>query len=113
MCIARDLAAPHDSGTNLGDILSNALPSVDNRPPTKPEDKGSESPNGSSEVSESASTSSLCSNGSHSRAPGAQLAHNRVENNHFHPQNSAQELLNGVCILFLFLASVDFVEMQF
>lgn len=31
--------------------------------------------NGSGEVSESASTSSMCSNSSHSKAPGSQLAH--------------------------------------
>lgn len=37
--------------------------------------------NGSSEVSESASTSSLGSNSSHSKAPGAQLTHKPIPYN--------------------------------
>ncbi|XP_077299258.1 RING finger protein unk isoform X2 [Arctopsyche grandis] len=66
MSLARELAAPLDCGTNLSDLLSSALPL---------EKKSSESSNGSGEVSESASTSSLGSNSSHSKAPGAQLQH--------------------------------------
>jgi len=62
MSIARELAAPLDGGTNLADILSNVLP--------KRDQKSSESSNGSGEVSECASTSSLGSNSS-SKAPGA------------------------------------------
>ncbi|XP_049817864.1 putative E3 ubiquitin-protein ligase UNKL isoform X3 [Aethina tumida] len=58
-----------DCGTNLVEILSNALPSDKNK------EKSSDSSNGSSEVSESASTSSLGSNSSHNKAPGSQLAH--------------------------------------
>ncbi|XP_046659880.1 putative E3 ubiquitin-protein ligase UNKL isoform X2 [Homalodisca vitripennis] len=62
MSIARELAAPLDAGTNLADILSNVLP--------KRDQKSSESSNGSGEMSECASTSSLGSNSS-SKAPGA------------------------------------------
>ncbi|CAH0564404.1 unnamed protein product [Brassicogethes aeneus] len=58
-----------DCGTNLAEILSNALPIDKNK------EKSSDSSNGSSEVSESASTSSLGSNSSHSKAPGSQLTH--------------------------------------
>ncbi|XP_039289799.1 putative E3 ubiquitin-protein ligase UNKL [Nilaparvata lugens] len=74
MSIARELAAPLDIGTNLADILSSALPTQ------KRDQKSSESSNGSGEGSECASTSSLGSNSSHNRAPGAQLAHNRLDN---------------------------------
>ncbi|XP_075231656.1 RING finger protein unk isoform X1 [Lycorma delicatula] len=75
MSIARELAAPLDIGTNLADILSNALPAQQKR-----DQKSSESSNGSGEVSECASTSSLGSNSSHSKAPGAQLSHTRMDN---------------------------------
>ncbi|XP_034935043.1 RING finger protein unkempt homolog isoform X6 [Chelonus insularis] len=71
------LPVPFDCGTNLADILSNALP-----PDKRSHDKDkqlSDSSNGSGEVSESASTSSLGSNHSHSKAPGAQL-HNSSTN---------------------------------
>ncbi|KAL1116016.1 hypothetical protein AAG570_005511 [Ranatra chinensis] len=74
MSIARELAAPLELGTNLGELLSNALPS------NKMEERSSESSNGSGDVSESASTSSVGSNSSHSKAPGAQLSHTRMEN---------------------------------
>ncbi|XP_076626225.1 RING finger protein unk isoform X8 [Colletes latitarsis] len=77
MSLARDMAVPIDCGTNLADILSNALP-PDKR--THEKDKPlSDSSNGSGEVSESASTSSIGSNSSHSKAPGAQL-HNSNSN---------------------------------
>ncbi|XP_076293222.1 RING finger protein unk isoform X12 [Lasioglossum baleicum] len=77
MSLARDMAVPIDCGTNLADILSNALP-PDKRSHEK--DKPlSDSSNGSGEVSESASTSSIGSNSSHSKAPGAQL-HNSNSN---------------------------------
>ncbi|KAL2740214.1 putative E3 ubiquitin-protein ligase UNKL isoform X3 [Vespula squamosa] len=78
MSLARDMAVPIDCGTNLADILNNALP-----PDKRSHDKDkplSDSSNGSGEVSESASTSSLGSNSSHSKAPGAQL-HNSSSNN--------------------------------
>ncbi|XP_014241173.1 RING finger protein unkempt [Cimex lectularius] len=94
MCLARDLAAPLELGTNLADILSNAMSS---RKRTK---ESSESSNGSGELSECASTSSIGSNGSHSRAPGAQLIH-RNDKNHINlfnhaPQNDiqVQDILN-------------------
>ncbi|XP_044589556.1 RING finger protein unkempt isoform X5 [Cotesia glomerata] len=77
MGLARDMAVPIDCGTNLADLLSNALP-----PDKRSHDKDkqlSDSSNGSGEVSESASTSSLGSNNSHSKAPGAQL-HNSSTN---------------------------------
>ncbi|XP_043485033.1 RING finger protein unkempt homolog isoform X4 [Leptopilina heterotoma] len=77
MSLARDIPVPIDCGTNLADILSNALP-----PDKRSHDKDktlSDSSNGSGEVSESASTSSLGSNSSHSKAPGAQL-HNSNSN---------------------------------
>lgn len=82
MTLARDLAARVDSGTNLADILSSALP-PDKRESTvghessKREEKSSDSSNGSGEVSESASTSSLGSNSSHSKAPGSHLTHSK------------------------------------
>ncbi|CAH1389841.1 unnamed protein product [Nezara viridula] len=75
MSIARELAAPLELGTSLADILSNALPTVRKR-----NKKSSESSNGSGDMSECASTSSIGSNSSHSKAPGAQLSHNRIEN---------------------------------
>ncbi|XP_011298446.1 RING finger protein unkempt homolog isoform X1 [Fopius arisanus] len=82
MSLARDLAAPLDCGTNLADILNSALP-PDKRSmeKEKPQSDSSFPPlqNGSGEVSESASTSSLGSNSSHSKAPGAQL-HNSSAN---------------------------------
>ncbi|XP_014470157.1 PREDICTED: RING finger protein unkempt isoform X7 [Dinoponera quadriceps] len=77
MSLARDMAVPIDCGANLAEILSNALP-----PDKRAHDKDkplSDSSNGSGEVSESASTSSLGSNSSHSKAPGAQL-HNSNTN---------------------------------
>ncbi|XP_069691291.1 RING finger protein unkempt [Periplaneta americana] len=82
MTLARDLAARVDSGTNLADILSSALPpekrdSIAGQESSKREEKNSDSSNGSGEVSESASTSSLGSNSSHSKAPGSQLTHNK------------------------------------
>ncbi|XP_029175023.1 RING finger protein unkempt homolog isoform X7 [Nylanderia fulva] len=78
MSLARDMAVPIDCGANLADILSNALP-----PDKRSHDKDkplSDSSNGSGEVSESGSISSLGSNSSHSKAPGAQL-HNSNNNN--------------------------------
>lgn len=77
MSLARELVAQVDSGMSLADILSNALPSdkPSNGHEAKRDDKSSDSSNGSGEVSESASTSSMCSNSSHSKAPGSQLAH--------------------------------------
>ncbi|XP_026281362.1 RING finger protein unkempt isoform X2 [Frankliniella occidentalis] len=97
MSIARDIVAPHDSGTNLAEILSSALPAVENnKQNNNKQEKGSDSSAGSGEVSESASTSSLCSNSSHSKAPGAQLAHNRIENNHlYNQQSNGPDILNG------------------
>ncbi|XP_058796526.1 putative E3 ubiquitin-protein ligase UNKL isoform X2 [Phymastichus coffea] len=82
LTIARDVvSAPIDCATNLVDLLSNALP------PDKRHDKDktlSDSSlailqNGSGEVSESASTSSLGSNSSQSKAPGSQLHHNNAQ----------------------------------
>ncbi|XP_073996998.1 RING finger protein unk isoform X2 [Rhodnius prolixus] len=74
MSIARELAAPLELGTtNLADLVSSVLPRKRNK-------KSSESSNGSGDLSECASTSSIGSNGSHSRAPGAQLSHSRNEN---------------------------------
>ncbi|XP_034935031.1 RING finger protein unkempt homolog isoform X4 [Chelonus insularis] len=76
------LPVPFDCGTNLADILSNALP-PDKRSHDKDKQLSDSSflgfQNGSGEVSESASTSSLGSNHSHSKAPGAQL-HNSSTN---------------------------------
>ncbi|XP_030754365.1 RING finger protein unkempt [Sitophilus oryzae] len=71
--VSRDSADA--SGTNLGEILSNVLPSSNSD--IKIKEKSSESSNGSSEVSESASsTSSIGSNScSSNKAPGAQLTH--------------------------------------
>ncbi|XP_031353673.1 RING finger protein unkempt isoform X1 [Photinus pyralis] len=70
MGVSRD-SAPLDGGTNLAEILSNALPqSLDKK------EKSSESSNGSGEVSESGSMSSIGSNSSsHNKAPGSQLTH--------------------------------------
>lgn len=73
MALARDLAARIETGTNLADLLSSALP------PDKCQEKDKDS-SGSGEVSESASTSSLGSNSSHSKAPGSQLTHGKVSN---------------------------------
>lgn len=99
MSIARDIVAPHDAGTNLAEILSSALPAVENnKQNNNKQEKGSDSSAGSGEVSESASTSSLCSNSSHSKAPGAQLAHNRIENNHLYTQSNGPDILNGVIV---------------
>ncbi|XP_044589552.1 RING finger protein unkempt isoform X1 [Cotesia glomerata] len=82
MGLARDMAVPIDCGTNLADLLSNALP-PDKRSHDKDKQLSDSSflglQNGSGEVSESASTSSLGSNNSHSKAPGAQL-HNSSTN---------------------------------
>ncbi|XP_053596460.1 RING finger protein unkempt isoform X6 [Microplitis demolitor] len=91
MGLARDMAVPIDCGTNLADLLSNALP-----PDKRSLDKDkqlSDSSNGSGEVSESASTSSLGSNNSHSKAPGAQL-HNSSTNNS--TNNSNQHKLSSM-----------------
>lgn len=58
--------------------------------------------NGSGEVSESASTSSLGSSSSHSKAPGSQLTHNRGAaggSSHMHFTNSSsnqQEVIQAV-----------------
>ncbi|GFG31266.1 hypothetical protein Cfor_03270 [Coptotermes formosanus] len=82
MTLARDLAARVDSGTNLADIVTSALP-ADKRESTvgqessRREEKSSDSSNGSGEVSESASTSSLGSSCSHSKAPGSHLTHSK------------------------------------
>lgn len=95
MGVSRENAGGLDSGTNFAEILSNVLPphSLD-----KNKEKSSDSSvsqnlflkrfvllsvcvffqNGSSEVSESASTSSVGSNSSHSKAPGAQLTHKPI-----------------------------------
>ncbi|XP_044758278.1 RING finger protein unkempt isoform X2 [Coccinella septempunctata] len=81
-----------DQGTNLAEILSNALPPGLDRN----KEKNSDSSNGSSEVSESASTSSLGSNSSHSKAPGAQLAHKSVP---FHRHPIGLELNNKLVAL--------------
>ncbi|XP_046622968.1 putative E3 ubiquitin-protein ligase UNKL isoform X4 [Neodiprion virginianus] len=72
MSLARDMAVPLD-GTNIADLISSVL-----TPDKKLHDKDkppSDSSNGSGgDVSESASTtSSIGSNSSHSKAPGAQL----------------------------------------
>ncbi|XP_048268150.1 RING finger protein unkempt isoform X5 [Bombus affinis] len=84
MSLARDMAVPIDCGTNLADILSNALP-PDKRSHEK-DKQLSDSSNGSGEVSESASTSSVGSNSSHSKAPGAQL-HNSNSNSTVNTSN--------------------------
>ncbi|XP_046991614.1 putative E3 ubiquitin-protein ligase UNKL [Schistocerca americana] len=81
MSLARDLVARVDSGMSLADILSSALPSEkssNGHDSCKRDEKSSDSSNGSGEVSESASTSSAGSNSSHSKAPGAQLAHHKM-----------------------------------
>ncbi|XP_011503191.1 PREDICTED: RING finger protein unkempt homolog [Ceratosolen solmsi marchali] len=79
MNLARDLVSVPLDCTNLVDLLSNALPS-DKRSHDKDKTLSDSNltilQNGSGEISESASTSSLGSNGSHSKAPGAQLHHN-------------------------------------
>ncbi|XP_003425481.1 putative E3 ubiquitin-protein ligase UNKL isoform X1 [Nasonia vitripennis] len=68
-----------DCSSNLLDLLRNALP-PDKRNNDKDKTLSDSSlailQNGSGEISESASTSSLGSNGSHSKAPGAQLHQN-------------------------------------
>ncbi|XP_033213613.1 putative E3 ubiquitin-protein ligase UNKL isoform X4 [Belonocnema kinseyi] len=83
MSLARDIPVPIDCGTNLADILSSALP-PDKRTHDKDKPLSDSSlaalQNGSGEVSESASTSSLGSNSSHSKAPGAQLHTNSNSN---------------------------------
>lgn len=108
MSIARDIVAPHDTGTNLAEILSSALPAVENnKQNNNKQEKGSDSSAGSGEVSESASTSSLCSNSSHSKAPGAQLAHNRIENNHlYNQQSNGPDILNGVMFFLVFILAI-------
>ncbi|XP_032672983.1 RING finger protein unkempt isoform X9 [Odontomachus brunneus] len=91
MSLARDMAVPIDCGANLAEILSNALP-----PDKRGHDKDkplSDSSNGSGEVSESASTSSLGSNSSHSKAPGAQL-HNSNTNSGI--STAAQQKLTSI-----------------
>ncbi|XP_014295441.1 RING finger protein unkempt isoform X2 [Microplitis demolitor] len=96
MGLARDMAVPIDCGTNLADLLSNALP-PDKRSLDKDKQLSDSSflglQNGSGEVSESASTSSLGSNNSHSKAPGAQL-HNSSTNNS--TNNSNQHKLSSM-----------------
>ncbi|XP_017884832.1 RING finger protein unkempt isoform X7 [Ceratina calcarata] len=87
MSLARDMAVPIDCGTNLADILNNAL-SPDKRTHEK-EKPLSDSSNGSGEVSESASTSSVGSNSSHSKAPGAQL-HNSNSNSNVNASNQSK-----------------------
>ncbi|XP_057341712.1 RING finger protein unkempt isoform X3 [Microplitis mediator] len=95
MGLARDMAVPIDCGTNLADLLSNALP-PDKRSLDKDKQLSDSSflglQNGSGEVSESASTSSLGSNNSHSKAPGAQL-HNSSTNS---TNNSNQHKLSSM-----------------
>ncbi|XP_025833332.1 RING finger protein unkempt isoform X2 [Agrilus planipennis] len=74
MGLTRD-SVPLDTGTNLADILSNALPPLTH----DKKDKSSDSSNGSGEASESASTTSVGSNGSsHNKAPGSQLTHKPI-----------------------------------
>lgn len=75
MGVSREGGVPLDCGTNLADILSSALPSTQH---DKLKEKSSDSSNGSGEASESASISSLGSNSSHSKAPGAQLSHAKL-----------------------------------
>ncbi|CAH0385837.1 unnamed protein product [Bemisia tabaci] len=90
MTIARELAAPLEGGATLSDILSNALSPLDpsnknsdSNSPKKEEQSCDSSQNGSGDGSECASTSSMGSNSSHSKAPGAQLSQSRmIENNH-------------------------------
>ncbi|XP_067208205.1 RING finger protein unkempt isoform X8 [Linepithema humile] len=92
MSLARDMAVPIDCGANLADILSNALP-----PDKRSHDKDkplSDSSNGSGEVSESASTSSLGSNSSHSKAPGAQLHNSNNTNSGM--STAAQQKLTSI-----------------
>ncbi|KAK0169931.1 hypothetical protein PV328_010559 [Microctonus aethiopoides] len=94
MNLARDM--PIDCGNNLADLLSNALP-PDKRSHDKDKQHNDSSflglQNGSGEVSESASTSSLGSNSSHSKAPGAQL-HNSSTNSTGNVAN--QQKLNSM-----------------
>ncbi|XP_014213672.1 putative E3 ubiquitin-protein ligase UNKL isoform X2 [Copidosoma floridanum] len=80
LSLAREvLSVSLDCGTNLVNLLSNALPS-DKRNHDNDKTINDSSlatlQNGSGEISESASTSSLGSNGSHNKAPGAQLHQN-------------------------------------
>lgn len=53
--------------------------------------------NGSGEVSESASTSSIGSNSSHSKAPGAQLTHNNQNKNISSILNYTAQMQFGLC----------------
>ncbi|KAJ9578701.1 hypothetical protein L9F63_005063, partial [Diploptera punctata] len=124
MTLARDLAARVDSGTNLADILSSALP-PDKRDSTagqdscKREEKSSDSSNGSGEVSESASTSSLGSNSSHSKAPGSQLTHKCAGGSTSHnlvfgnSTSSQQDILHAVSYdIFILVANILFSLME-
>ncbi|KAL0279512.1 UNVERIFIED_CONTAM: hypothetical protein PYX00_001052 [Menopon gallinae] len=84
--VDHEMSVPRDAdtatGTNLAEILSNALP-----PDSKKEDQKSVSSNGSGEASESASISSIGSNSS-SKAPGAQLTNaNKISQNIFNNHN--------------------------
>uniref|UniRef100_A0A0K8SJZ4 C3H1-type domain-containing protein n=1 Tax=Lygus hesperus TaxID=30085 RepID=A0A0K8SJZ4_LYGHE len=81
MSIARELAEPLGLNNSISDLLSNAVPSnrTRNKKSSESSNESSESSNGSYESSngscECASTSSVGSNGSHSKALGAQLAY--------------------------------------
>lgn len=60
--------------------------------------------NGSGEMSECASTSSIGSNSSHSKAPGAQLSHNRTDNqisSSYGQQTSQHETIQSVSKIFV------------
>lgn len=109
MTIARELAAPLEGGATLSDILSNALSPLDpsnknsdSNSPKKEEQSCDSSQNGSGDGSECASTSSMGSNSSHSKAPGAQLSQSRmIENNHlsspvFNSQQPQHEAIQAV-----------------
>lgn len=69
--------------------------------------------NGSGEVSECASTSSLGSNSSHSKAPGAQLSHTRMENHISNQQQSYSNQLQNdsiqVVIISLFYCCTPYL----
>lgn len=109
--MSRENAGSLDTGTNFADIISNVLPQSADKVKEKSSDSSvsfSETglpvncddfeiysfslQNGSSEVSESASTSSLGSNSSHSKAPGAQLTHKSAPYNRPNTSYSHLEL---------------------
>uniref|UniRef100_A0A0K8SK27 C3H1-type domain-containing protein n=1 Tax=Lygus hesperus TaxID=30085 RepID=A0A0K8SK27_LYGHE len=100
MSIARELAEPLGLNNSISDLLSNAVPSnrTRNKKSSESSNESSESSNGSYESSngscECASTSSVGSNGSHSKALGAQLAYrNDNQLSSAFMKDSFQELL--------------------